>query len=56
MSEQLYKTANPNGTQNAQQAAQDAGTAQGDSAEANDGKDGNVYDADYKVEEDEDKK
>ena len=52
MSEQLYKNANPNGAQGAdpnaanatQAGAEDNGNAQGN--------DGNVYDADYKVEDD----
>ena len=51
MSEQLYKNANPNGAQgaagadpNAQAGTENNGNAQGN--------DGNVYDADYKVEDD----
>jgi len=53
MSEQLYKNANPNGAQgadanNAQNTAENAETT----GEANDG---NVYDADYKVEDDDKK-
>ena len=44
MSEQLYKTANPNG---AQGAGVDPNAATGDN-----NTDGNVYDADYKVEDD----
>ena len=51
MSEQLYKNANPNGAQGADPNATQAG------ADANsNGNDGNVYDADYKVEDDGDKK
>ena len=49
MSEQLYKTANPNGAAGANPNQAQAGE------EANNN-DGNVYDADYKVENDEDKK
>ena len=50
MSEQLYKNANPNATDNVAQAAgaEDVNTG----ADANASSDGNVYDADYKVEED----
>ena len=49
MSEQLYKNANPNGAA----GANDAGTqTEGPKTDAN----GNVYDADYKVEDDNDKK
>ena len=48
MSEQLYKNANPNATDNVAQAAEDAANA--GSADAN--SDGTVYDADYKVEDD----
>ena len=50
MSEQLYKNANPNGAQGAEvnpNAASGEGTDNG----AN-GDNGNVYDADYKVEDD----
>ena len=47
MSEQLYKTANPNG---AQGAGVDPNAATGEGTEGN--ADGNVYDADYKVEDD----
>ena len=49
MSEQLYKNANPNGAQGAgvDPNATGAGTNNG----AN-GDNGNVYDADYKVEDD----
>ena len=52
MSEQLYKNANPNGAQGTDPnaTAGDAGTAGNEQAN-----NGNVYDADYKV-EDEDKK
>ena len=50
MSEQLYKNANPNGAQGADPNAT-AGDA--DNEQANNG---NVYDADYKVEDEEDKK
>ena len=48
MSEQLYKNANPNATDNVAQAA---GTEDAN-ADNNAGTDGNVYDADYKVEDD----
>ena len=48
MSEQLYKNANPNATDNVAQAAEDAANA--NNADSN--SDGNVYDADYKVEDD----
>ena len=48
MSEQLYKTANPNGAQG-ENPSGDAGADQSNN-------NGNVYDADYKVENDEDKK
>ena len=44
MSEQLYKNANPNG-------AADPNAADGGEA-GNNGNDGTVYDADYKVEDD----
>ena len=48
MSEQLYKNANPNGAAGANpNEAQQAET---------ENKDGNIYDADYKVEDDGDKK
>ncbi len=49
MSEQLYKNANPNGAQGADPnaTAGDAGTAGNEQAN-----NGNVYDADYKVEDD----
>ena len=49
MSEQLYKNANPNATDNVAQAAEDAANA---GTDANSNSDGNVYDADYKVEDD----
>ena len=49
MSEQLYKNANPNATDNVAQAAGAEGT---DANADNAGTDGNVYDADYKVEDD----
>ena len=45
MSEQLYKNANPNG---AQGAGTDANAGEGPKTDEN----GNVYDADYKVEDD----
>jgi len=48
MSEQLYKNANPNG---AQGAGVDPNADAGDANAAN-GDNGNVYDADYKVEDD----
>ena len=50
MSEQLYKNANPNGA-----AGVDPNATSEDNG-ANGGNDGNVYDADYKVENDDDKK
>ena len=51
MSEQLYKNANPNGAAGADPNAAQAGA---DANANNDGNnnDGNVYDADYKVEDD----
>ena len=49
MSEQLYKNANPNATDNVAQAAEDAANA---GANGTEGTDGTVYDADYKVEDD----
>ena len=49
MSEQLYKNANPNGAQGADPNAAQAGTENNGNAQGNDG---NVYDADYKVEDD----
>ena len=49
MSEQLYKNANPNATDNVAQAA---GAEDTDANADNAGTDGNVYDADYKVEDD----
>ena len=53
MSEQLYKNANPNGAQGVDpNAASGAGTNNGSDAN-NGGDNGNVYDADYKVEDDE---
>ena len=48
MSEKLYKAANPNGAEGAANPEQGAGEEQA----ANDGK---VYDADYKVEDDDNK-
>ena len=53
MSEQLYKNANPNGAQGVDPNAAQAGT---DANSNTNGNDGNVYDADYKVEDDGDKK
>ena len=47
MSEQLYKNANPNGA-----ADPNAATGAGDANADNNGNDGTVYDADYKVEDD----
>ena len=47
MSEQLYKNANPNGAQGASVDPNAAGTDNGTN-----GDNGNVYDADYKVEDD----
>ena len=49
MSEQLYKNANPNGAQGADPNATQAGAENTENAQGNDG---NVYDADYKVEDD----
>ena len=51
MSEQLYKNANPNGAQGADPNAAGAGTDNGSDTN-NGGDNGNVYDADYKVEDD----
>ena len=51
MSEQLYKNANPNGAQGTDANAAETGTSENGTA----GDNGNVYDADYKV-ENEDKK
>ena len=53
MSEQLYKNSNPNG---AQGAAGNAGTDANAGAEPKTDANGNVYDADYKVEDDNDNK
>jgi len=50
MSEQLYKNANPNGAQGAG-VDPNAATGEGTDNGAN-GDNGNVYDADYKVEDD----
>ena len=51
MSEQLYKNANPNG-----EADPNATGAEANGADANNaGNDGTVYDADYKVEDDDNK-
>ncbi len=49
MSEQLYKSANPNAGDNVAQAAEEAANADASTAESTDG---TVYDADYKVEDD----
>ena len=51
MSEQLYKNANPNGA-----AGANPNQAQAGEEANNNEQNGNVYDADYKVENDEDKK
>ena len=53
MSEQLYKNANPNGAAGVDPNAAQAGT-EGNATDGGDnsGNDGNVYDADYKVEDD----
>ena len=51
MSEQLYKNANPNGAQGAGVDPNAANEAGNDNAN-NGGDNGNVYDADYKVEDD----
>ena len=50
MNEQLYKNANPNATDNVAQAAGAEEANAGTDANAN--SDGTVYDADYKVEDD----
>ena len=47
MSEQLYKNSNPNAG-----ADPNATTSEGTADNANNGENGNVYDADYKVEDD----
>ena len=51
MSEQLYKNANPNGGVDPNAAGADTNGANTD----NGGNDGTVYDADYKVEDDDNK-
>ena len=51
MSEQLYKNANPNGGVDPNAAGADTNGANTD----NSGNDGTVYDADYKVEDDDNK-
>ena len=52
MSEQLYKNANPNGGVDPNAAGAEAN----DASDANNaGNDGTVYDADYKVEDDDNK-
>ena len=51
MSEQLYKNANPNGGVDPNAAGADANGENTD----NGGNDGTVYDADYKVEDDDNK-
>ena len=51
MSEQLYKNANPNGAQGADPNATQAGAEDNGNGNTQ-GNDGNVYDADYKVEDD----
>ena len=51
MSEQLYKNANPNATQGVDPNA--AGTENGSDTNNGGGDNGNVYDADYKVEDNE---
>ena len=52
MSEQLYKNANPNGTQGAGVDPNAANGEQAGTESGANGNDGNVYDADYKVEDD----
>ena len=52
MSEQLYKTANPNGAQGAGPNAANDAQAGAENTDNAQGNDGNVYDADYKVEDD----
>ena len=52
MSEQLYKNANPNGAQGAGVDPNAGNTDAQNGAENGAGNDGNVYDADYKVEDD----
>ena len=53
MSEQLYKNANPNGAAGVDPNAATSGTGADNGSDANNGGDnGNVYDADYKVEDD----
>ena len=52
MSEQLYKNANPNGAQGAGVDQNAGNTDAQNGAENGAGNDGNVYDADYKVEDD----
>ena len=53
MSEQLYKNANPNGAAGVDPNAAASGTGADNGSDANNGGDnGNVYDADYKVEDD----
>ena len=55
MSEQLYKNANPNGAQGTTGNDSNAQAGTNNNTEQA-GTDGNVYDADYKVEDDGDKK
>ena len=55
MSEQLYKNANPNGAQGTTGTDSNAQAGTNNNTEQA-GTDGNVYDADYKVEDDGDKK
>ncbi len=53
MSQQLYKNANPNGAAGVDPNAATSGTGADNGSDANNGGDnGNVYDADYKVEDD----
>ena len=52
MSEQLYKNANPNGTQGAGVDPNAANGEQAGTESGANGNDGNVYDADYRVEDD----
>ena len=52
MSEQLYKNANPNGAAGVDPNAASGSGTDNDSDANNGGDNGNVYDADYKVEDD----
>ena len=50
MSEQLYKAANPNGAQGANPDSNATSNTEGEGPKTDEN--GNVYDADYKVEDD----